>query len=161
MVMTESIFTATIALTPAGRAELEQELRVLRTERLPALAARLADAQGSGDAWDEAGVLRELHEEQLRLEQRAGELERLLAAAGDLALGTPGVVTLGSHADLDDEGERGMYQLVDPHEANVAAGRLSITSPLGRALVGHRSGDAVLVTGPIGERQVRIVAVSP
>lgn len=161
MVMTGSIFTTTIALTPAGRAELEQELLLLRIARLPALTARLADVQGGADAWDEAAVLRELHEEQLRLERRVGDLERLLAAAGDVAPGSPGVVTLGSHVDLEGEGERGAYQLVDPREANVAAGRLSITSPLGRALAAHRSGDAVLVTGPIGEHQVRIVAVTP
>lgn len=159
--MTGSIFTATIALTPAGRAELEQELRVLRTGRLPALAARLTDGRGGGDAWDEAVVLREMHEEQLRLERRADDLERLLATAGDLAPATPGVVAMGSYVDLEDEGERGVYQLVDPREANVATGRLSITSPLGRALAGHRAGDTVIVTGPIGERQVSIVAVTP
>jgi len=136
---------------------------LLRIARLPTLAARLADARGSADAWDEAVVLRELHEEQLRLERRAGDLERLLAEAGALAPGPGpvGVVALGSHVDLDDEGERDAYQLVDPHEANVAAGRLSIASPLGRALAGHRTGDVALVTGPVGERQVRIVAVTP
>ncbi len=159
--MTGSTSTTMIALTPAGRAELEQELLLLRIVSLPTLAARLADARGGADAWDEAVVLRELHEEQLRLERRAGDLERLLAEAGALAPGPAGVVALGSHVDLDDEGERGAYQLVDPHEANVAAGRLSIASPLGRALAGHRAGDVALVTGPVGERQVRIVAVTP
>jgi hypothetical protein len=74
--MIGSLSTATIALTPAGRAELEQELRLLRLARLPELAARLTDARGGADAWDEAVVLRELYEEQLRLERRAGDLER-------------------------------------------------------------------------------------
>lgn len=71
------------------------------------------------------------------------------------------MVALGSHVDLDDEGERGAYQLVDPREANVATGRLSITSPVGRALAGHRAGDTVIVRGRVGERHVRIVAVTP
>src|SRR6059058_5377653 len=102
-VMNQANLTDNIALTPEGRADLENELRVLRNERLPALAARLADAR-------EDPALLELQEEQRRLERRATELERLLASAREIAPTAGGIVALGSRVEVDEDGEREAFQ---------------------------------------------------
>src|SRR5579884_2435524 len=86
----------TLALTPAGRARLEQERALLRRERLPALTVRLAEAREDSATRDEDAGLLELLEEHSRLEQRSRELDRLLATAREVAAPTDGVVALGS-----------------------------------------------------------------
>src|SRR5690348_13387966 len=116
----------TVALTPEGRADLENELNTLRNDRLPALAARLADAREDPATRDEDAGLLELQEEQRRLERRATELERLLASAREIAPTSGGVVALGSRVEIEEDGEHEAFQLVDPREANAAEGRISI-----------------------------------
>lgn len=150
----------TIALTPEGRATLENELWLLRNERLPALAARLADAREDPATRDEDAGLLELQEEQRRLERRSTELERLLASARELAPSANGVIALGSRVEVEEEGERERFQLVDPHEANAVEGRISIASPVGKALLGHKNGDEVVVPLPAGDRHLQIISVS-
>jgi transcription elongation factor GreA len=158
--MNQANLTDAIALTPQGRADLENELRVLRNERLPALAARLADAREDPATRDEDAGLLELQEEQRRLERRATELERLLASAREIAPTAGGIVALGSRVEVDEDGEREAFQLVHPHEANAAEGRISIVSPVGKALLGHRVGDEVLVPLPAGDRRLQIISVA-
>lgn len=152
--------TDVIALTPEGRAGLENELNTLRTERLPALAARLADAREDPATRDEDAGLLELQEEQRRLERRATELERLLASAREIAPTTGGVVSLGSRVEVEEDGERESFQLVDPREANAAEGRISTLSPVGKALLGHRVGDEIVVPLPAGDRRLRVISVT-
>ena len=150
----------TIALTPEGRAGLENELRSLRNDRLPGLAARLADAREDPATRDEDAGLLELQEEQRRLERRATELERLLASAREIAPPVGGIVARGSRVEIEEDDEREAFQLVDPREANAAEGRISTVSPVGKALLGHSAGDEVMVPLPAGDRRLRIVTVS-
>lgn len=150
----------TIALTPEGRADLENELNTLRNDRLPALAARLADAREDPATRDEDAGLLELQEEQRRLERRATELERLLASAREIAPTSGGVVALGSRVEIEEDGEHEAFQLVDPREANAAEGRISIISPVGKALLGHKVGDEVMVPLPGGDRRLHVVSVA-
>lgn len=150
----------TIALTQAGRAALEQELQRLREEYLPAMTWRLAEAWEDSAARDDDASRLELQEEQQRLERRAWELERLLAMASEVMPPADGVVALGSRVVIDDDGERDMYQLVDPCEANPAEGRISIVSPVGRALLGQAAGAEVAVRLPDGERRLRLVSLA-
>ncbi len=157
--MSSSNYTDTIALTPEGRAGLESELRELRTERLPALAARLADAREDLATRDEDAGLLELQEEQRRLERRSTELERVLASAREIAPISNGVIGLGSRVAVDEDGEREEFQLVDSREANATAGRISVISPVGKALLGHTVGDDVMVPLPAGDRRLHIVSV--
>jgi len=157
--MSSSNYTDTIALTPEGRAGLESELWELRTERLPALAARLADAREDLATRDEDAGLLELQEEQRRLERRSTELERVLASAREIAPISNGVIGLGSRVAVDEDGEREEFQLVDSREANATAGRISVISPVGKALLGHTVGDDVMVPLPAGDRRLHIVSV--
>lgn len=158
--MNQSSYSDTIALTREGRAGLEAELQSLLNERLPALAARLADAREDPATRDEDAGLLELQEEQRRLERRATELERLLASARELAPSANGVISLGSRVEVEEDGESEAFQLVDSHEANVSEGRISIQSPVGKALLGHHAGDEVGVSLPAGDRLLRVVSVS-
>lgn len=158
--MNSSNNSGTIALTPEGRAGLENELRQLRNETLPALAARLADAREDPATRDEDAGLLELQEEQRRLERRATELERVLASAREIAPTLGGIVGLGSRVEIDEDGERESFQLVDPREANAAEGRISIVSPVGKALLGHRVGDEIMVPLPAGDRRLRVISVA-
>ncbi len=158
--MNTTNYTDTVALTPEGRADLEAELLRLRNERLPALAARLADAREDPATRDEDAGLLELQEEQRRLERRSTELERLLAAAREIAPSANGVIALGSRVEVEEDGEVERFQLVDPREANAVEGRISIASPVGKALLGHKGGDEVMVPLPAGDRRLRVVSAS-
>ncbi len=158
--MQRQTLTATIALTPAGRAALDQELHHLRNEQLPALARRLAEAREDSATREEDTGLLELQEEQHRAGRRATDLERLLAVAGEIVPPVDGVAALGSRVEIEDDGERDVFQLVDPHEANAAEGRISVTSPVGKALLCHVVGDEVPVSLPAGARHLRIVSLS-
>ena len=156
--MIQQCLTEMPALTPAGRASLQQELQTLRGARLPALTAQLAEAREDPAVLSEDTGLLGLLEEHSRLERRAMEIERLLAVARELVPPAEGVVALGSRVEIHDDGERDVFQLVAPCEANIAEGRLSIASPLGQALLGHVVGDEVVVRLPAGERRVRILS---
>jgi len=158
--MNPTNYTDTIALTPEGRADLENELHQLLNERLPALAARLADAREDPATRDEDAGLLELQEEQRRLERRSTELERVLAAAREIAPTSNGVIALGSRVEVEEDGEREAFQLVDPREANAGEGRISIVSPVGKALLGHKGGDELVVPLPAGDRHLQVISVA-
>lgn len=158
--MSTSNMPEIIALTTEGRADLEQELRDLREERLPALAERLADAREDAATRDEDAGLLELQEEQSRLASRATELERLLSSARDIAPSSNGIISLGSHVEIVEDDEHEAFQLVDAHEANAADGRISTVSPVGKALLGHRTGDIVVVPLPGGGGQRHLTVTS-
>lgn len=149
-----------IVLTPAGRSSLELELRRLRDELLPALAMQLAEARDDPGTHSDGTELLLVQQEVYRGERRASELEWLLASAREVTAPADGVIAMGSRVEIEDAGERDVFQVVDPREANVGQGRISIISPVGQALQGHSAGDQVVVEAPVGERCIRIVAVS-
>lgn len=150
----------TIALTPAGRASLERELHRLRDEHLPTLTRQLAESREETAARKEDADLLLIQLEQQRTERRVAELDWLLSVAREVTPPVDGVIALGSHVQVADGSEVDAYQLVDPREANVVEGRVSIAAPVGQALLGHAAGDEVTVQSPAGERRVRVVAVS-
>lgn len=149
-----------IVLTPAGRMGMEQELRRLRDELLPALATQLAEARDDPGTRSDGTELLLVQQELYRGERRASELEWLLASAREVTPPADGVIAMGSRVEIEDAGERDIFQVVDPREANVGQGRVSIVSPVGHALLGHSVGDQVVVEAPVGERWIRIIAVS-
>ena len=94
------------------------------------------------------------------LEQRIAELERTLAEVEIVEdSGDHSEVSLGAHVIIQDsEGEREEYVIVDHFEAD-PRGRLSQTSPVGKVLMGKRTGDEVIAETPAGERRLRIVEI--
>lgn len=151
--------TETIVFTAAGRASLEWELAQLRDERLPLLIAYLAEARDDPSSRKEGAESLEVQHEQQRMQRRIAELEWLLEMAREITPPSDGVISLGSRVEIEGDGERDVFQLVDPREADVAAGRLSVISPVGRALLGRAAGDRVVVETPAGQRCLRVVAV--
>jgi transcription elongation factor GreA len=152
-----------IPMTPEGLAQLEVELRRLRSEERPAVIRALAEAREHGDLSENA----EYHaarERQSFIEGRIAELEDIIsrAEAIDTSHMSDDVVRFGATVLLADEDteDESTYRIVGSHEADAGAGRLSITSPLGRALIGKKLGDIVEVTTPRGYKSYEVVKIA-
>ncbi|HYK25461.1 MAG TPA: transcription elongation factor GreA [Steroidobacteraceae bacterium] len=150
-------------MTFKGAEALRAELRRLKSEARPAIIKAIAEARGHGDLSENA----EYHaarEQQGFIEGRINEIERKLANAEIIdpsTLPKNGKVVFGSRVELEDqdEGGRVVYQIAGEDEADIRAGRISITSPIARAIVGKSQGDVVEVTTPSGVRSYEIVTV--
>jgi transcription elongation factor GreA len=149
-------------LTSAGVEELREELEGVRSE-LAAAELRLSKSmQRAGDA-GEVGEYLDAQREQEFLARRVALLEGWLdhSEVLDAAARERDAVGIGSQTEFDDldTGEHSCFELVSSPESNIARGRLSVDSPVGRALCGHRLGDTVEVLTPRGRRHLRVVAV--
>jgi transcription elongation factor GreA len=146
-----------------GAEALRAELKRLKTEARPNVIKAIAEARGHGDLSENA----EYHaarEQQGFIEGRIGEIEAKLSTAEVIdtsKLTNTGKVVFGAVVELEDQDavHRVIYQVVGEDEADIRAGRISITSPIARALVGKSEGDVVDVTAPGGIRSYEIVAV--
>ncbi|MHB1870089.1 MAG: transcription elongation factor GreA [Steroidobacteraceae bacterium] len=149
-------------MTQRGAEALRAELKRLKSEARPAVIKAIAEARSHGDLSENA----EYHaarEQQSFIEGRIREIEAKLSNAEVIdpsTLPNSGRVVFGAFVELEDEeGNRLMYQVVGEDEADIGAGRISITSPIARALVGKSEGDVVDVTAPGGVRSLEIVVV--
>jgi transcription elongation factor GreA len=150
-------------ITQRGAEALRAELKRLKTEARPNIIKAIAEARGHGDLSENA----EYHaarEQQGFIEGRIKEIEGKLANAEIIdpsKLTNTGKVVFGAIVELEDQGDgsRVIYQVAGEDEADIRAGRISITSPIARALVGKSEGDVVDVTAPGGTRSYEIVAV--
>jgi transcription elongation factor GreA len=146
-------------LTPDGAARLQAELDELVRVRRPEVVGRIRTAKEHGDLKENA----EYHaarEEQSFLEGRIAALEARLRNAVIVTAPAAGSrVGLGSVVTVDDDGESVRYTIVGAAEADPRSGRISSSSPVGRALLGHDAGESITVTTPAGERMYRILAV--
>jgi transcription elongation factor GreA len=152
-----------IPMTAEGLQRLEEEMRHLKQVERPAVIRQIAEAREHGDLSENA----EYHaarERQSFIEGRLGELEDKIARAEviDVSKLSGKQVMFGATITLVDEDtdEKASYQIVGPDEADVKAKRLSITSPLARALIGKKVGDSVEVTTPSGSKSYEIVRVA-
>lgn len=153
-----------VVLTPEGYAKLEEEYRQLTRVKRPEVAAWLGEAlQVPGDIADNPEYVDARTELDL-LDRRIELLEGRLHAARVLAPDEPSslVVSLGSRVTLEDldDGLMEEYQLVSSPESDPSEGRLSVESPVGRAIVGHRRGDVVDARAPHCVRHIRITAIA-
>jgi transcription elongation factor GreA len=145
-------------LTENGRLQALSQLDFLRTVKRAEIAQYLHDAKESGDVIDNAAY-EDAKSEQFRLEQRIHELEQLLARAKP-APKVEGVVSLGSRVHLSTDDEREYhYMLVGAFEAKPSEGRISNESPVGKALLGHKEGDLVIVSTPSGVKEYTILSI--
>jgi transcription elongation factor GreA len=151
-------------MTMRGAEALRAELKKLKSESRPNVIKAIAEARGHGDLSENA----EYHaarEQQGFIEGRINEIEAKLGSAEIIdptKLTNNGRVVFGAVVELDDQDDvkhRVVYQIVGEDEADIRAGRVSITSPIARALVGKSEGDVVDVTAPGGIRSYEIVAV--
>jgi transcription elongation factor GreB len=148
-------------ITPRGFRALQQELsRLLRDER-PRVTREVAAAAAHGDRSENAEYIygkKRLREIDRRIEALTKRLDELTVVRPDPA--QAGRVFFGARVSLEDaDGAPTTYQIVGPDEFDVAAGRISVDSPLARALLGRRDGDEISVDRPKGRVTYTIVAV--
>jgi transcription elongation factor GreA len=150
-------------MTARGAEQLRVELKRLKSEERPRVIKAIAEARSHGDLSENA----EYHaarEQQGFIEGRIREIESRLAVAEiiDVAtLNAGGKVVFGATVELEDQddGSSVTYQIVGEDEAEIRAGRISVGSPIARALIGKSSGDVVDVAAPGRTRSYEIVAV--
>lgn len=151
-----------VPMTAHGHAQLCEELRWRQQEERPRIIDAISEARSHGDLSENA----EYHsakEAQSLNEGRIGELEDLVARSEviDVSKMSGESIKFGATVTLVDEDtdEEKRYQIVGDQEADVKAGRISISSPIARALIGKGVGDAIEVNAPGGARGYEILKV--
>lgn len=152
-----------VPMTVAGEARLRQELNRLKSEDRPRVIAAIADAREHGDLKENA----EYHaarEQQSFIEGRIQEIEGKLSAAQVIDVTTiqnTGKVIFGTTVHLVnvETGEEVTYKIVGEDEADIKEGKISIGSPIARALVGREAGDVATVQLPSGTAEYEIEKV--
>jgi transcription elongation factor GreA len=151
-----------VPMTGPGFSKLKEELRWRQQEERPRIIEAISEARTHGDLSENA----EYHaakEAQSLNEGRVGELEDLIARAEviDISKLSGDKIKFGATVVLVDEDteEKRTYQIVGDQEADVKSGRISISSPIARALIGKEVGEAVEVNAPGGARGYEIVQV--
>jgi len=138
-------------ITRDGYARIREELEKLKREDRVQIIKEIQSARSHGDISENA----EYHaarEKQGWIEAKIRDLETRLASSEieDVTPGPKDRVVFGARVRLEDleSGEEKLYHIVGPHESDVDLGRISITSPLGRAMLGKEVGDEVVVKAP-------------
>jgi transcription elongation factor GreA len=152
-----------VPMTASGYSALEAELKRLMSEERPRIIQAISDARTHGDLSENA----EYHaakEQQSHNEGRIAELEDKLSRAEviDVSKLSGDTVKFGAQVKLVDEDtdEEKVYRIVGDVEADVKEGRVSISSPIARALIGKSVGDTVEVTAPGGARSFEILDIA-
>ncbi len=151
-----------IPITIEGYEVLKNELRRLKTEDRPRNILAIEEARSHGDLSENA-EFEAAKERQAFIEGRVNELEFKLANADviDPADMPKDRAVFAAKVLLEnvDTGETVRYQLVGPDESNIEAGRISVSSPLGRAIIGKRPGDEIVLQAPGGKRCYELVEI--
>ena len=149
-------------MTAEGLARLQEELRHLKVEERPAVIRAIAEARAHGDLSENA----EYHsakEAQGMNEARVADLEDKLSRADvvDTTKLSGTTIKFGATVHLEDEDtrEKVKYKIVGDLEANVRDGRISISSPIARALIGKAKGETAEVTTPKGSRSYEVLKI--
>src|SRR5919205_1601255 len=151
-----------VPMTQGGLVRLKDELKRLKGFERPKIVKEIAEARSHGDLSENA----EYHaakDKQSHLEGRILQVEDWIARADviDVAKLKGDRVVFGATVTLSDadSGDEMRYQVVGELEADLKRGRISVTSPIARALIGRQEGDTVRVRSPGGEREYEINAV--
>jgi transcription elongation factor GreA len=152
-----------IPLTVNGAAKLREELQELKGVQRPAIITAIAEARAHGDLSENAEYAA-AKERQGFIEGRIAELESKLSNAqiiNPALLDADGRCVFGATVDLEDmeSGQVVTYQIVGEDEADIKVGKISISSPIARALIGKTSGDVAEVQAPGGLREYEILDV--
>ena len=154
---------STIPLTVIGAERLRAELHEMKTVQRPAVIAAIAEARSHGDLSENAEY-DAAKERQSFVEGRIAELEGKISNAqviNPALLDADGACVFGATIDLEDmaSGTVVTYQIVGDDEADIKQGKISIGSPIARALIGKYSGDVAEVLAPSGVREYEILDV--
>ncbi|MFC3340395.1 transcription elongation factor GreA [Paracandidimonas soli] len=154
---------AAIPLTAAGAERLEAELQRLKTKERPDVINAIAEARAQGDLSENAEY-ESARERQAFIEGRIQELEGTLSNAQIIdpaSLDADGRVVFGATVEIEEleTGGRVTYQIVGDAESDIRENRISISSPVARALIGKTEGDVVEVNAPAGVREYEILSI--
>ena len=161
-------------MTAPGLQRLSDELRHLKSSERPSIIRQIAEARTHGDLSENAeyhaarerqsfieGRIAEL--EEIELNVRIAELEEIVSSVEviDPSSLSGEHIMFGAHVRLveEDTEKESAYQIVGVYEADIKSGKLSISSPLAKALIGKRVGDAVSVPAPGGDRSYEILSI--
>jgi transcription elongation factor GreA len=153
----------TIPVTVVGAERLKDELHRLKHIERPAVVIAISEARAQGDLSENAEY-DAAKEKQAFIEGRIQEIEGKLSAAQVIdptLIDADGKVVFGATVELEDldTGNKMSYQIVGDDEADIEVNKISISSPIARALIRKESGDVVKITTPGGEREVEIISV--
>jgi transcription elongation factor GreA len=151
-----------VPMTGEGYRTLDEELKRLKSVERPAVIAAISEARSHGDLSENA----EYHaakERQGWIEGRIAEIEDKISRAQviDVSKLSGGQIKFGATVTVVDEDteDEASYQIVGEHEADVKQGRISVTSPIARSLIGKEKGDVVEVNTPGGVKAYEILKV--
>jgi transcription elongation factor GreA len=151
-----------IPITKEGYERLKNELQRLQKEERPIVIRAIEEARAHGDISENA-EFESAKDKQGLLEARIMDLTQKLGGCEIIELSDEdnGRITFGSTVVMEDleTGEITSYRLVGPYEADVQAGTISVTSPLGKALIGKEEGEGVRVQTPKGVRNLEILEI--
>jgi transcription elongation factor GreA len=152
-----------VPMTKGGLLRLKEELKRLKNVERPKIVREIAEARSHGDLSENA----EYHaakEKQSHVEGRILQVEHWIASAEviDVTKHVGERVVFGATVSLEesDSGDQVTYRIVGELEADLKQGRISVTSPIARALIGREEGDTVTVRTPGGEKQYEIQSIS-
>jgi transcription elongation factor GreA len=154
---------AKVPMTIEGAERLKGELQRLKSTERPAVIQAIAEARSHGDLSENADY-DAAKERQGFIEGRIAEVESKLANAQVIdpkSLDADGLVVFGATVDLEDteSGDTVTYQIVGDDEADIKHGKISVSSPIARALIGKSEGDTADVQAPGGVRSYDVLAV--
>jgi transcription elongation factor GreA len=151
-----------VPMTKGGLLRLKEELKRLKNVERPKIVKEIAEARSHGDLSENA----EYHaakEKQSHIEGRILQVEHWIASAEviDVSKHTGDRVVFGATVALEgtESGEKVTYRIVGELEADLKQGRISVTSPIARALIGRSEGDTVVVRTPGGQKEYEIQSV--
>lgn len=149
-------------ITQEGYNRLRAELQRLEKEERPQVIEAIAEARDHGDI-SENSEFEAAKEKQAMLEGKINDLHHKLSQCEvvEVEMETTERVIFGSTVDIEDldTGDEVQYRLVGPYEADLAQGTISVTSPIGRALIGKEAGDEVKVNTPGGVKNFEILDI--
>lgn len=147
-------------LTAEGLERLKNEVREIKETKLKEVAVRIKEAKDMGDLSENA----EYHEaknEQAFLYGKVLEMEKKIKNAQVIdKKSCKESVQAGCNVEVENDGDKMTFEIVGSDESDPANGRISIDSPIGTALAGHKKGDVVVVNTPAGETKYKILNIS-
>ncbi len=151
-----------VPMTKGGLLRLKEELKRLKNVERPKIVKEIAEARAHGDLSENA----EYHaakDKQGHVEGRIAQVEHWIASAEviDVMKHAGDRVVFGATVSLEDteSGDKVTYRIVGEIEADLKQGKISVTSPIARALIGRNEGDTVVVRSPGGEKEYEIQAI--
>lgn len=147
-------------LTQDGLEKIQNELKELKETKRPRAVDRLSKARAMGDL-SENSEYSAAKEELAFVEGRIREVETILKNAEVVSNGTTGaLVTLGSKITIETNGHQDSFSIVGEFEADPVSKKLSVTSPIGKALIGKKIGETVEIEVPAGKTAYKILSIN-